>query len=167
MSSSVGVCLPCSILLTFDGCHHNDSASSLPVSPACRRSSRRRWPGALRASSIPPELLDRCLKVIPSNGVMEGNISPVIMRDNLSGISNDFAALELVLLAEVHPHQLSRIEQPVVVVREVKMPGHITGQVADVFPCRTGEPGRPQPESAVVGQRYADDSHADEAPTFS
>lgn len=42
MSSSVGVCLPFSIFGTLDACHDNDSTSLLPLSCACRRSSRSR-----------------------------------------------------------------------------------------------------------------------------
>jgi subtilisin family serine protease len=49
MSSSLGVCLPFSILETFEACHVNDSASSLPDRPACWRSSRSRAPSVVRA----------------------------------------------------------------------------------------------------------------------
>src|SRR6266545_122963 len=46
MSASVGAWTPCSSLLTRVKCHPRAAASARPVSPASRRSSRRRTPSA-------------------------------------------------------------------------------------------------------------------------
>src|SRR5882757_3149465 len=108
MSSSVGVCLPFSILETFDPTHDNDSASSLPERPACWRSSRSRLPSALRASStLDVPLLILGDKLISDHGVMPGSITPVVVLHDHRRVLDDFRSDEAVILAEVHHDQLA------------------------------------------------------------
>src|SRR5262249_23649918 len=114
MSSSLGVCRPFSILDTFDGGHDKDSAICLPLLPACWRSSRSRLPSALRASwtLVAPDVLFGG-KVVPSDGVVPGGVTPVVVLNDLGRVLDELAAEEAVAIVEVHPHQLVRIKQPI------------------------------------------------------
>src|SRR5262249_54715070 len=107
MSWSVGVWRPFSSLDALDGGHDNDSASCLPLKPAAWRSSRSRLPSALRASWTLEEL--EALfggKVVPSDGMVPGGITPGVVPYDLGRVRNDFTAEECVVVVEMYPNQL-------------------------------------------------------------
>src|SRR5437764_7264709 len=79
MSPSVGVCRPFSSLETLEAGQDSDAASRLPVSPACRRSSRSRSPRARRPSwTLVTLLVLFDGKVIRADGPVPGRVPPVI-----------------------------------------------------------------------------------------
>jgi hypothetical protein len=48
---------------------------------------------------------------------MPGDIPPMVVLHNLSRILDELRVEMMVLVIEVHPEQLVRVEQPVVMVR--------------------------------------------------
>src|SRR5438034_1947792 len=147
-SSSLGVWWPFSSFDTLDGGQDKDSASCRPLSPACWRSSRNRLPSALRASWT----LDAFDVLFGGKGVpfycpVPGSVTPIVVINDDGRIVYDLTAQEAVRVVEVHPHQLARVEQPVVVVRQTLRLGLITGEVADVLACPVGELRTPHAEA--------------------
>src|SRR5829696_1151296 len=103
-------------------------------------------------------------KVVPSYSAMPGRITPVVVLHDHGWVFDDLAALEVLVVIEMHPHQLGRVEQPVVVVRQV---GYVmTCQVADVLTGRVGVLRAEDTEAAVVGERQRDHTDAREAAPF-
>src|SRR5690606_2000279 len=136
----VGVCRPFSSFETFDGGHASDSASCLPVRPACCRSSRSRLPSALRASwTLVALLLLFGGKVIPSSGVVPGGVTPVVVLHDQGRIFDQLAALEAVRIIEVHPNQLTAVEQPVIVTGQFLGFGFIAGEIPNILARAVGE----------------------------
>jgi len=58
-------------------------------------------------------------KVVPSYGEVPSGIPPVVVSHDRGGVYDQFAAQEVLLVIEGHPYQLRRVEQPVVVVRQI------------------------------------------------
>src|SRR5437870_8456959 len=99
MSSSVGVCRPFSSFETLEAGQDSDAASRAPVSPACRRSSRRRSPRARRASwTLVTLLVVFGGKVIPADGPVPGRIPPVIVLHARRRVFDDLHATETVVV---------------------------------------------------------------------
>src|ERR1017187_230275 len=154
-SSSVGVCRPFSSLETFEAGQDSESATCRPVSPACWRSSRRRCPSAWRASwtvRTPAVLLGG--KVVPSNRAMPGSIAPVTVLHDHGRVLNHLTAEEVLIGIEVHLDQQPRVEQPVIVVRQVT--GLIAGQVTNLLTSPVRVLRAEHAKAAVIGQRHAD-----------
>jgi hypothetical protein len=102
-------------------------------------------------------------KVIPPDGVVLSGIAPVVVLHDLAGAFDDLAAKEGVGVIKVHPDQLARVEQPVVVIGELSGVRPVARQVADVLARPVGELSTPHAEAAVVGERQADHPYACEA----
>src|SRR5271165_1042811 len=160
-SSSDGVCLPCSILLTLEDGQPVSCARSVPDRPASLRMSRRRTPKDARAWSA-----DVVNAAVPSGDVLSvGNCPlphlvthcyalPEQLREGFPG-----KAAGTAIGREDTQDEHVVIEQPEVLVRELDVFGQVTGQVADVLARRDVERRNVQTPADVVGMRAACQPH--------
>src|SRR5215470_5427179 len=103
-------------------------------------------------------------KVVPSYGAVPGGISPVVVLHDLGGVFDEFAAQEVLVVIEVHPHELGRVEQPVVVIRQAVC--ILTGQVSSDFTDGVGVTRAEDTKATVVGERHRDHPDARKDASF-
>lgn len=78
------------------------------------------------------------------------------MLDDDGWVLNDLATKEaLVIIIEVHPYQLARVEQPIVVVWKSR--GMVSRKVANIFASGVGVLRTEDAETTVIGERCTDD----------
>jgi hypothetical protein len=65
--------------------------------------------------------------------VVPCRITPKVVLHYLAWIFSDFGAKETVILTEVHPCQFAGIKQPIIVIWQLNLLGHITSEVTNVF----------------------------------
>jgi hypothetical protein len=70
---------------------------------------------------------------------MPGRITPVVVLHNLGRILDDLTTKEAVFVAEVHPNQLARVEQPVIMMGQLGLLRFVASDVTDIFPRVTRE----------------------------
>jgi hypothetical protein len=87
---------------------------------------------------------------------MPCGVEPVQPPDDLRGIVNQFLADRVVILVEMNDCGRSRIEDPVVLVRqpEFQLAGPLPGQIADFVSRRDVESGNLQEEARIFSQRF-------------
>src|SRR5580693_4591135 len=88
---------------------------------------------------------------------MPGSIAPVTVLHDHGRVLDHLTAEEVLFGIEVHLDQQPRVEQPVIVVRQVT--GLIAGQVTNLLASRVRVLRAEHAKAAVIGQRYTD--HAD------
>jgi hypothetical protein len=72
-------------------------------------------------------------KVIPADGPVPGRIPPVIVLHDRRRVLDDLRPEEAVVgLVKVHPRELARVEQPIVVVGQTDGVSPVAGEVADI-----------------------------------
>jgi len=97
---------------------------------------------------------------------MPSSVTPVVVLHDHGWVFNQLSTEESVSVIEVHPDQLTRVEQPVVVVRQPHDVGLITRQISNVLTGTIGELSTPNTEPAVVGEGEADHTDTRETHSF-
>jgi len=68
----------------------------------------------IRTNAVPLGLLDD--KFLASDGTVPGEITPVVVLDDLRWVFDDLGSQKTVVLVEVQPGHLTRVKQPEVVI---------------------------------------------------
>ncbi len=69
---------------------------------------------------------------VPSYGVVPSSVTPVIVLHDGDWVGNYLLTKETVIVSEVQFYQLTRVEQPIVMPREVTFLRLILREVADI-----------------------------------
>jgi hypothetical protein len=91
---------------------------------------------------------------------MPRSVTPIVVLNDLTCIPDDLTTEELISVVEVHPDQLARVEEPIVMVWEPGSQSLIAKQIPDVLAGRVGMLRARHTEPAVVRQRHTHHPHS-------